>query len=331
MNERHCGPISVLSPETTRTAHSEFVLGTAQLGMNYGRVNRAGKPTKETAVEMLRYAIAHGITTLDTACAYGEAESLIGEALTENWRSRTRVITKLDLSGVGEEASDSEVRKRVEASVDASSRALLTEKLDTLLLHGWAHYQMWHGAAWQRTREYQADGKISVLGASVYTPHEALAALANPAIQHLQIPMNVLDWRWKQIGPALTQRPDVVVHARSVLLQGILAHPADQWPLVAGFDNARCAKGLRALAEKVGRESVADLCLSYVRSLPWITSVVVGCETFDQLEHNLQLFSRPKLSSEEIHELEHTLPKAPEELLNPAKWNLVAERAAHAS
>ena len=311
--------------------HSRLVLGTAQLGMNYGRVNKAGKPTKKTAVEMLRYAVAHGVTALDTARAYGDAEFLIGEALTGSCRSRTRVITKLDLSGVNEGASDSEVRKSVEASIDASCSALRSEKLDTILLHDWAHRHMLRGAAWQRLRERQAAGKISVLGASVYYPHEAQAALADPAIQHLQIPMNVLDWRWKQIEQAISQRPDVVVHARSALLQGILVHPPDRWPAVAKFDKALCAQKLQVFAKKFERENVADLCLAYVRSLSWISGVVVGCETLDQLEQNLRLFSRPKLSSEEIHELQNVFPKAPEELLNPAKWQLFEQKAAYAS
>jgi spore coat polysaccharide biosynthesis protein SpsF len=299
--------------------------------MNYGRLNRTGKPAKQSAVEIIRSAIAHGITALDTARAYGEAECLIGEALTRSSRSGIHVITKLDLSNVAERASDSEVRKSVDASVDASCRALRTKKLDTLLLHDWAHYDRWGGSARQRLREHQVGGNISVLGASVYYPREALAALADPAIQHLQIPMNVLDWRWKEIAQAVARRPDVVVHARSALLQGILAHPPDRWPTVPDFNNAQCAETLQAFTKKFRRESVPDLCLAYVRSLPWISRVVVGCETLDQLEQNLQLFSRPKLRSEEIRELENILPKAPEELLNPAKWDLFERKAAYAS
>ena len=311
--------------------HSGFVLGTAQLGMNYGRVNEAGKPTMRRAVELLHFAIAHGVTALDTARAYGDAEYHIGEALSGSRQSRTNVITKLDLSGVTEHASHSQVRKSVNNSVDASCSALRTEKLDTLLLHDWAHHDMWSGAAWKRLREHQVDGKISVLGASVYHPHEALAALADGAIQHLQIPMNVLDWRWKEVGQAITRRPDVVVHARSALLQGILAHLPDRWPVVQGFNNAECAQKLQTLTKNFGRENVADLCLAYVRSQSWITSVVVGCETLDQLEQNLQLFSRPKLSSEEINLLENTLPRAPKELLNPATWKLFEQKVAYAS
>jgi aryl-alcohol dehydrogenase-like predicted oxidoreductase len=309
----------------------KFVLGTAQLGMDYGRVNRTGKPPGGTAITMLRYAIEQGVTFLDTARVYGDAEWVIGEALAESWRSRTTVITKLDLSGVAEGAAASDVCARVDASIDASCCALRTEKLHTLLLHNWAHYDMWRGAAWLRLHEHQAAGKISKLGASVYGPQEALLALTDPAIQHLQIPTNVLDRRWKPLEQAFAQRPNVIVHARSALLQGILAHPAVRWPIVSGFDAEGCVRKLREFADKFDRYGVADLCLAYVRSLPGITGVVVGCETIDQLEQNIELFARPMLSPEMIQEIEDALPTAPEELLNPGKWDRFKEKVACAS
>jgi spore coat polysaccharide biosynthesis protein SpsF len=309
----------------------KFVLGTAQLGMDYGRVNQTGRPSRGAAITMLRHAIEHGVTFLDTARAYGEAEWVIGEALAESWRSRTTVITKLDLSGVDEAAVASDVRARVDASIDESCCALRTKKLDTLLLHNWAHHDLCRGAAWLRLREHQAAGKISKLGASVYRPEEALAALADPAMQHLQIPTNILDRRWKPLEQAFAQRPDVIVHARSALLQGILAHPAVRWPMVLGFDAEGCVRKLRALADKFDRYGVADLCLAYVRSLPGITGVVVGCETIDQLEQNIELFARPMLSPEMIQELEDALCGAPEELLNPGKWDRIKEKVACAS
>jgi aryl-alcohol dehydrogenase-like predicted oxidoreductase len=68
-----------------------------------------------------------------------------------------------------------------------------------------------------------------------------------------------------------------------------------------------------------------------VRSLPVITGVVVGCETIDQLEQNIALFARPMLSPEMIQEVEDALPTAPEELLNPGKWDRFKEKVACAS
>jgi spore coat polysaccharide biosynthesis protein SpsF (cytidylyltransferase family)/aryl-alcohol dehydrogenase-like predicted oxidoreductase len=308
-----------------------LVLGTAQLGMEYGRVNDSGKPSRQQAVAIVRRAVACGVSAFDTARAYGDAESVLGEVFAATCGPPAHVITKLDLAGITALASQSEVRSRVDASIDNSCQALGTEKLHTLLLHHAAHHDMWNGAAWQRMREHQKHGRVSVLGVSVYEPQAAIAALADPAIRHLQIPLNILDWRWKVVAKILGEHPEVIVHARSSLLQGILVHAAERWPAVAGCDRAACVRTLRALAQKFHRENVADLCFAYVRSLPWVTGVVVGCETLDQVERNSQLFTRPTLHSDEVEELERSSPRCPEALLNPAKWPMAEQIAAYAS
>ena len=56
----------------------KYIMGTAQLGVNYGINNHAGKPDTQTALNMLDYAWNLGVRTLDTASAYGDAELLIG-------------------------------------------------------------------------------------------------------------------------------------------------------------------------------------------------------------------------------------------------------------
>lgn len=56
-----------------------MILGTAQLGQEYGIHNSTGKPSQETAYQILDYAWNHGIHILDTAGAYGVAEDLIGK------------------------------------------------------------------------------------------------------------------------------------------------------------------------------------------------------------------------------------------------------------
>ena len=89
-------PFSHSSSCRIRARVGEMTLGTAQLGLKYGVANRTGKPNRETATSMVRDAIGHGVTTLDTARAYGDAEEVLGQSLTGAWRSRAEVITKLD-------------------------------------------------------------------------------------------------------------------------------------------------------------------------------------------------------------------------------------------
>jgi spore coat polysaccharide biosynthesis protein SpsF len=164
------------------------------------------------------------------------------------------------------------------------------------------------------------------LGASIYEPAEVFAASNDPGIQHLQLPANVIDSRWKAHGidRELVRRLDIVVHARSAFLQGILLHPADRWPVWQSYAKS-CLQALQALAQKFDRESVADLCIAYVRSQSWITSVVVGCESLSQLEQNLGLFRLPTLTAGQCEEIESSLSVAPDDLLDPSKW-----RPAHA-
>lgn len=307
--------------------HSKLTLGTVQLGMPYGAVNDSGQPSAEEAITMVRTAIAHGVTTIDTARAYGTAEEVVGKALRGAWASRCTVVTKLDLSEVPADAAASRVRAEVDAGISASCGALGSTRLTVLLLHRWRDHDSWNGAAWQRLLELRDSGKIGTLGASVYDPAEALEALQDAAVGHLQLPVNLLDWRWETTGidRALAARPDVVVHTRSALLQGLLVHSANRWPEIDGLDASGWPQSLRQIAGRLGRESVIDLCLAYVRSLPWVTSVVVGCETMKQLEENLRLFRTPDLRPEQIEEVRQEIPRAPEALLNPSKWKRLHE------
>ena len=58
---------------------SKLILGTAQIGMNYGVNNILGKIRKEDAFKILNLAYQSGIEYLDTAPVYGDAQKIIGE------------------------------------------------------------------------------------------------------------------------------------------------------------------------------------------------------------------------------------------------------------
>lgn len=309
--------------------YSELTLGTVQLGMPYGAVNDTGQPSRTQAIEIVRAALQSGVTAFDTARGYGDSEAVLGSALAGLGRSEVSIITKLGLPRLIGTSSKKYVRMSVDASVALSCAALRQDSVDVLLLHGWEQRHACEGVVWERLLELHAESKIRLLGASVYAPREALAALCDARIRHLQIPVNVLDWRWRSAGvcQAVADRPDVTVHARSALLQGVLAHSADRWPQINGFDANACVRELERLAERLGRQSVKDLCLAYVRSQSWITSVVVGCETMQQLRDNVRLFSTPLLSEAECDQLESVVPRPPENLLNPSRWKLHSESA----
>jgi aryl-alcohol dehydrogenase-like predicted oxidoreductase len=300
---------------------AELVLGSVQLGLPYGAANKTGMPSRARALSLVRRAASAGVP-LDTARAYGESESRIGEALSS--RKRTRTITKLSpLSELGVSASRVKVRAAVDASIADSLEALRCDRLECLLLHRAAHMTAFGGAVWERLLERLEDGTVLSLGVSVQSPVEALAALARVDVQHLQLPFNLLDWRWRAWGviAAVDARPYVTVHARSVYLQGILAtDDPSLWPKIRGVDSAYMLELLAGEAIGFNRLNVADLCVAFVRGQHWIDGLVIGMETEDQLDENMRLFLRPPLAPHDCALLEHRLPRLPEQLLDPALW-----------
>jgi spore coat polysaccharide biosynthesis protein SpsF len=300
---------------------AELVLGSVQLGLSYGAANRSGKPSRGTALSLVRRALDAGISSIDTARAYGDSEERLGEAL--SGRRSVRTITKLSpLSDLPDDASCAETRAAVDASIAESLAALKRERIDCLLLHRARHMTSHGGAIWDRLIELLEDGTVLALGISVQTPQEAFAALDCADVRHIQLPFNLLDRRWRETGviARIRARAHVTIHARSVFLQGLLASDARVWPPLDGVDARRLTQLLRGLAEDYGRESTADLCLAYARGQSWIDGVVVGMETEQQLEDNLRLFVRPPLSAEDCATIERRMPRVPETLLNPSRW-----------
>ncbi|MBS7691508.1 aldo/keto reductase [Pseudomonas lalucatii] len=144
---------------------SDLVLGTAQLGMQYGINNRSGMPTLDEGRKIIRAAIRHGVAYIDTARAYGLSECVVRAALSAGWRGRARVITKLSPMVELDEASEqSGVESAVRASVFESCQKLGMERLDVLMVHRAQHMHAWGGRVWAELRRLEEEGVIKALG-----------------------------------------------------------------------------------------------------------------------------------------------------------------------
>jgi spore coat polysaccharide biosynthesis protein SpsF len=232
------------------------------------------------------------------------------------------VVTKVaPLNELPIQAAPSVVASAVYESVFRSCHALGLAKLGTVLLHRAADGE--RAGAWEALRALQAEGIVESLGVSVQNPSEAMLALDNPIVQHVQMPFNLLDHRWAEAGVAerLASRPEVTVHVRSAFLQGVLPSPDPRvWPQVPGVDAPALISTLVRQAHELGRRSVADLCLAYVLGHRFVDGVVVGMETMAQLEENLSLFRGAALDATELAIVHNSMPRVQETLLDPARW-----------
>ena len=277
---------------------SALVLGTAQLGGAYGIANRTGVPGADAVERILATARELGVTHLDTARAYGESEQRIGAV-----DHGLTVITKIAPGG------------DVRASIDASRAALRATGPLTILLHRAADTERW-----PELRKCLEAGEADRIGVSVQSPEELRQVLDLPDLGYVQLPANILDRRWLDLE--LARRPELVVTVRSAYLQGLLvAGTAVTWPHLPDAERDSVVAALDKLAADLGRDGRADLCLAYLLSLPWVTSLVVGAETEEQLRANAELISREPLSDDERAHVLATLPEMPADLLDPSRWS----------
>ncbi|GAB1261944.1 aldo/keto reductase [Aurantivibrio plasticivorans] len=321
--------IDLLEKSTRQPLQSQLVnklvLGTAQLGLPYGISNESGQPDQETAELMIKTSITNGTVFIDTARAYGNSENVIGQALSSGWAGRAQVITKLSpLNDCPTEATPEVVNAFVDASLYQSISNLQAQTLDVLMLHRASQLMDWHGAVLRRLNEYREAGIVKALGVSVQTPDELNLALKLNHISFIQMPLNVLDWRWDELVPRIIQEKEtrkITIHARSVFLQGLLLSRSKlHWQNANVSSQELIIQWLEKQAQKHDRRSVADFCVSFVKSIGWIDGLVIGMETIDQLKANIEIFCADDLSPKDMTEIKENRPRVGLDTLNPACW-----------
>jgi len=314
-------PAGKPAPEARR----KLVLGAAQLGFDYGIANRMGRPGGREAQNILEFAVNSGVEYIDTASDYGESERIVGRFLATPRGASLKCVTKLTaMRDCPIDAPRHVVEAFVDASVFGSLVKLGSECLDVLLLHRAEHLHAWDGAVWRRVRHHTSSGRVKELGISVQTPEELDMIVGIPEVEHIQLPSNLLDWRWEEVWGKISRekaRQSVRLHVRSVLLQGLLPlndHQAWRGANVADVEAIRA--WLVDQVDRAGRENITDLCVAYANSVPWADGIVIGVEDRIQLAQIVDYMDRDPLSPAQMEELRASRPFVGAEILDPTRW-----------
>ena len=73
------------------TLLKKLSIGTAQFGLNYGVANKLGKPSLEKSKNIINAAQKYGLSMIDTASAYGDSESVLGEIGVSDFKITTKI------------------------------------------------------------------------------------------------------------------------------------------------------------------------------------------------------------------------------------------------
>ncbi len=294
---------------------SVFSLGTVQLGIDYGFGEFSSKPTKERSDAILNKAYELGVNTLDTANNYGESEKVIGTWMKETGK-RPIIVTKI---GPFDHSSPEALRADILAQGRKCLEDLQVDQIDIIMDHNFEDYEQNPEIVKECFQQLKDEGVMKLSGISAYSKHD-YGLIAESGFDVVQIPQNIFDWT--QIDNGGIQKiadAGMSIYARSVFLQGLVFMNPDELPEQMNF----CApwlKKFRALADEFQMEP-AILALSFVLSLPAITTVVLGCQTPEQIESNCAMMDKvEKLNSEQMEKIHEAFKGIPIEVINPAMW-----------
>ena len=275
-------------------------LGTVQFGLEYGINNTKGQTTRDEVSKILNRCKKVGVVNIDTAAAYGSAEEVLGETIqSEGLSNSFQITTKYKADGIND----------LYLSTRESHRKLRVEKLHCQMFHSYQDFK--------NTEDFIKPDSVDKIGVSVYTNEELLNTIKDPKISVVQCPFNLLDnHSVRGESLKLAKEKGVEVQVRSAFLQGLFFMDRKSLPL-ALLDLKEPLEELDRICFE-NKITMSRLALGYCLSKDYIDKVVIGVDSLEQLNINIEAISTPlpRVILEEIDKITVSNQK----LLNPTYW-----------
>jgi len=310
---------------------SELCLGTMTFG-GAGFWEVMGGLGQEAVTAQLKRAFDAGINFIDTANVYsfGQSETLLGQAIRDLGLPRDQLVIATKATGPMNELPNGRGQSRYHLlnAIDASLKRLQLDHVDLYQLHGFDRLTPLEESL-SALNDLVRSGKVRTIGLCNMAAWQVMKALAISGQRHWARFESVQAYYTiagrdieREIVPLLQeQRLGLMVW--SPLAGGLLsgkfsrdgAGPAGtrrasfDFPVVDKERAFRCIDLMRPIAAKHG-VSVAQIALAWLLSRPWVTTVIVGARTMEQLEDNIAA-SRLVLGAEDLKTLDEVsqLPK----------------------
>lgn len=286
---------------------SKLILGTVQMGLDYGINNKLGKITLEESHQVLLRAHESGITTLDTAEAYGDAHKVIGAFHRSYPNHNFNIVTKVP-HGIDE--------KNIEHKTKEYLEDLEVDYLEILMFHSFDSFKS-NQNAFVKLLKLKSKGLINHIGVSVYTNDQLEYLLDIDDITVVQLPFNLLDNHTLRGGVLEKLKlKGKIIHTRSAFLQGLFfKKTSDENGIVKKLQSE--LKILNQLVHQYNC-SMEELALSYCLCQKNIDNVLIGVDSIDQLITNFKASSY-KIGEDTIQKI-NSIKIKDVDLLNPSLW-----------
>ena len=305
---------------------SELCLGTMTYGGNSGIWETIGSLQQDAVNEQVRFAVEAGINFIDTANVYatGKSESMLGESLKMLGLKRDQLIVATKATGSMDDSPNGrgQSRHHLFNQVDASLERLQLEYIDLYQLHGFdpltpfeeslsalndlvrsgrvRYIGLCNMAAWQVMKSLSVSERLNL---AKFVSVQAYYTIAGRDLERELVPL-IQDQKlglmvWSPLAGGL--------------LSGKFSSAEDKGPAGARratFDFPvvdkprafRCVDAMRpmALARKI---SVAQVALAWLLAKSFVTTVIIGAKSMDQLRDNIDS-TRVRLDDAEIKQLD---------------------------
>ena len=253
------------------------------LGLGCMRLPQTGENGAEVdevrAIELIRYAIDHGVNYIDTAYPYhgGESERIVGKALKEGYREKVTLITKSPGWLI-------ETKEDFFKYLDEQLEKLQTETLDIYLLHAigkerWDNYVKI--GIFDAIKEAKDSGRIKHIGFSFHDNYEAFEEIIQAYPWELcMLQLNYMDMEEQagMKGLKLAESLGVPVIVMEPLKGGMLSNPSED---IEALWNTYPEK-----------RSPVEWALRYVSNFNNVSVVLSGMSSLEQLKENIEIANR---------------------------------------
>lgn len=242
-----------------------------------GKPDDPPKVDEEQAIAIIRYAIDHGVTYLDTAYYYHnqESERIVGLALKDGYRERIKLATKMPVR-------EAKTAADFDRLFDAQRQKLQTDKLDFYLLHGlnqttWPIVRDLGVLKW--AEKAIADGRFDHLAFSFHDNLETFKGIVDDYDNWTlcQVQYNYMDTEFQAGTAGVKYAADkgLAVIVMEPLRGGKLGAKHQPEPVAAVWDSAPV------------KRTPAEWALLWVLNQPEATLALSGMSTMEQVIENI--------------------------------------------
>ena len=283
----------------------KLVIGSAQLGMNYGLFNNKKISLKEFK-KIEKLVLKSKINFIDTATSYGGSESIIGNSKLK----KLNIITKIRLPA----EKNIYIKNWALKEISKSLSKLKIKKIYGVLIHDYKDLLGKYGKNYLLSlRELKRKKIIKKIGISVYDSKELEKIWKFWKPDLIQVPFNPLDNRILDSGWInILKKFKIKIFVRSIFLQCILIN--ENSSIRVNKNNKTILNKFRNWCYK-NNISLLQGCVHFVKQFKKIDYLVVGFNNYNQLREIIDVFKKKQI----IMPRKFSTNKI--KLIDPRQWN----------